>query len=791
MAPSTARLAAGLLVASVSTAFAQGTDPSGALPYAAAFDAREFLWSTSLAVSPDGQWVAYEARTQPADTNLSDRYQPNGTPSSVVGSKIYLSERSGASTITVCPGGSCWRPAWSPDGSSVAFYSDAGGAPQLWVYQRSSRRARKVSTAVVKAKLWAGDEPRWSPDGRSIYVPLAPEGEFHSPARPKLATTRKPGTITVLRGGAEAGGTTAAQQSEPRLAHFFRENLAAVAAVDVRSGQVRIVVPASATPKPSVLRLSPSGRWVTYLSVFQPHGDTSQVSTHDLAVAPAAGGAVRTVAAELPLLDTDYHRLNYRWHPTEDRLVYLKDAKLWLVDFGPDGPRAPRQLGAALGPLAPTVNWFNRDGRAVVVGIGPRDDKGYGDIRPAGFAVLPLDGGAPQRFTLDDARWTFRSLITADERTAWQPDGRSLTLVLEERATGETGVVRFDPERGGAEQVLWKGVARLDLLTGGGRHDDVFGTYEDYRTPPNVYRFPADFATKSRVSHLDPRLDSVAVGSVEIFQTTVPLYDGKLGQVRTAVLLPKGAKRGDRLPAIVMMYPGGDRTRMAAQFGGGNIVTVPNLVFTSRGYAIVLANLTLGPNREAGNPKHEMVDILLPQVYKAAELGYVDIERLAISGQSFGGYGTAAIISGTNLFRAAVAVSGVYDLPGTYGHLEDDGSSFWVGWSEGGQARMGTHPWANLRRYVDNSPYYQADLIRTPLLIVHGDADPAYHDGQKLFSALRRLDRPVEFASYAAQGHVITEWTRSAAVDAAQRMVGFYRKYLGDPAAGTRQALNR
>jgi dipeptidyl aminopeptidase/acylaminoacyl peptidase len=96
-------------------------------------------------------------------------------------------------------------------------------------------------------------------------------------------------------------------------------------------------------------------------------------------------------------------------------------------------------------------------------------------------------------------------------------------------------------------------------------------------------------------------------------------------------------------------------------------------------------------------------------VYRAAELGYIDLERVGIAGQSFGGYGTAAIVSHTNLFRAAVAISGIYDLPGIYGDIRPDGSAFWIGWSEGGQARMGTHPWANLRRYVDNSPYYQAD----------------------------------------------------------------------------------
>lgn len=772
-----------LLVPLLTASSRQAPDPPRALAYDLAFDVREFLWSTSLAVAPDGKRVAYAVRQPPADSNLSERFLSEGAPTSVVGSKIYITDRRGGRTVEVCPGGSCWRPAWSPDGGSVAFYSDSGGSPQLWVYERASGRARRVADHVVKAKLWAGDEARWSPDGRVLYVPLAPEGEYRSPARP-VARARPGERIVskVLRGGSEAEEVPEKERAAaPIDAHYLRENLAVMAAVDVRSGATRILVPGDAKHRPSVLRLSPSGRWLSYLSVFKDHGDTTQVNTYDLSAVPTAGGPVRVLAEELPVLD-DYHRLNYSWHPTDDRLVYLKDNRLWVVDFSGSEPAKPRQLAAELGELAPTLNWFTRDGRAVVVGTEPRNDQGYGEARPRGIAIVPLDGGAAARSALDDARWTYRGIVKTDERTVWQPDGASVTLLLEERSTGETGVVRFDP-RTGQSTVLWKGVARLGNLTAGGHHDFLVGTYEDLRTPPNVYQFPVDFSSKARVSHLDPRLDSVATGTAELFETIVPLYDGTLAKVRTAVILPAGAKRGDRLPGIVMMYPGADRSLAAEQFGAGSAVTVPNLLFTSRGYALVLANLTLGPDSAPGNPMHEMIDVLLPQIYRAAELGYVDVKRLAVTGQSFGGYGTASIISRTNLFRAAVAISGIYDLPGIYGQLDDEGGSFWPGWTEGGQARMATHPWANLRRYLDNSPYYQADKIFTPLLIVHGEEDMAYRDGQKLFAALRRLDRPVQLASYPGQGHVIDQWSRRSAIDAAQRMVAFYRKHLGDPAA--------
>src|SRR5512143_3077462 len=132
-----------LCAALVSTAAAQTTgpdrspvrrtvDPPGALPFDLAFDTREFLWSSTLSVSRDGRRVAYVVRRAPGNVNLSTRFQPNGTPSSVVGGKVYLTDRGASNRTTeVCPGGSCWAPALSPNGDLLAFYSDKDGPPQL------------------------------------------------------------------------------------------------------------------------------------------------------------------------------------------------------------------------------------------------------------------------------------------------------------------------------------------------------------------------------------------------------------------------------------------------------------------------------------------------------------------------------------------------------------------------------------------------------------------------------------------------------------------------------------
>ena len=776
---------AALALPTAAAAVAQQTappDPPGALPYDLAFGMASFIWDTQFAVSGDGRFVAYEVRLPPADTtaNLDERYQPNGTPSSMVGAAIRYTDMVTRRTVEVCPGGACWRPVWSPDGMSLAFFSDADGLPQLWVHDIAAGTSRRLSDEPVKPKLWHGDEPRWSPDGSTLYVGFAPEGPFRNPVRPAEVRPENPAGVVVLRSGSEAAAAPEAESAPPTpmTDHYAREHLVAVKAVDVRSGETRVLVAQDAESPAGTLRHSASGRWLGYLSTFRPESDTTQSTVMDVAVVPTGGGDAIPVVNNVPLTRGDYFGGSYAWHPSDDRLMYLDGKRMHLLDLRSGAPAGPVPLAPELGDVAPTVFAFTRDGRAAVMGVDVVDDQDYGDPRPRTIALVPLDGGPPATFAIDDERWTWDQVLKADERTAWQPDGQSVSVLVTERATGDKAVLRYDTATG-ASRMLWKARARLVNLTSGGSHDFIVGQYEDMRTPSNIFRFNADFSASERISHIDPRLDDVEVGTAAIFETTVPLHDGTLGTVKTAVLLPPGAARGDRLPAIVTMYPGSDVTRRAADFGGGSVFTVPNLVFTSRGFAVVLCDLTLGPNEQAGNPIRDMVDVLLPQVYRAAELGYVDLNRLAITGQSFGGYGTGSIITRTNIFRAAVPISGIFDLFGNYGRIDIDGGGFFLAWSEGGQARMGTHPWADVRRYLDNSPYYNADKIATPVLIVHGTDDMAYHDAGKLFSALRRLGKPAQLASYLDQGHVISSWRRASAVDAARRMVEFFQRHLG------------
>ncbi|MEO7967111.1 MAG: hypothetical protein ABIT38_24695 [Gemmatimonadaceae bacterium] len=144
---------------------------------------------------------------------------------------------------------------------------------------------------------------------------------------------------------------------------------------------------------------------------------------------------------------------------------------------------------------------------------------------------------------------------------------------MTERAKGNRAAVRFD-FAAGTSRVLWKGCARLADVTSDAGHTSAVAGYEDVATPPDIHRLSSAFARGERITRIEPRLDSVSTGTAEIFETRIPAYNGKLSTVRTAVLLPPGARRGDKLPAVVALgfacSHRGSRRDRSPQVVGGN-----------------------------------------------------------------------------------------------------------------------------------------------------------------------------------------------------------------------------
>lgn len=307
------------------------------MPYELAFTMRSPLSDGGSALSSDGKWLAYVVHTPPVQKPPMQEGEnswrtPNGTPPLMVGSRLFVTELGTGTTREVGPAnGNSWRPSWSPDSQRVAFFSDARGVPQLWAYDLPKPEARRVSETPLMPSPWEGDEAHWSPDGTEVYVPLRPSspGETGPEGGKRKRRTQDGLTVTVYGAGEEDGerADPAESKGDRRTEIFLRVHNATLGAINMKTGAVRIVVPAETTPRPAIPRLSPSGKWVSYLSVFSPRDPHSEEIIYDLAVAPSSGGPIHILASRLPVPNNTWG-WTYRWHPSRDLLVYLKDRRL-------------------------------------------------------------------------------------------------------------------------------------------------------------------------------------------------------------------------------------------------------------------------------------------------------------------------------------------------------------------------------------------------------------------------------------------------------------------------------
>jgi dipeptidyl aminopeptidase/acylaminoacyl peptidase len=183
----------------------------------------------------------------------------------------------------------------------------------------------------------------------------------------------------------------------------------------------------------------------------------------------------------------------------------------------------------------------------------------------------------------------------------------------------------------------------------------------------------------------------------------------------------------------------------------------------------------------------DLVKNVMPGVDKVVEMGVADPGRLGLMGHSYGGYSVLSLIVQTTRFKAAIASASQGNLISSYGQIGKDGSAWAVGWLEEGQGRMGGTPWQFRDRYIENSPVFYLDRVKTPLLIVHGALDNTVPPflADETFVGLRRLGKEVVYAKYEGEGHWQGEWGYANQVDYWNRVIDWFKSHLQDSGRAT------
>ncbi len=215
-------------------------------------------------------------------------------------------------------------------------------------------------------------------------------------------------------------------------------------------------------------------------------------------------------------------------------------------------------------------------------------------------------------------------------------------------------------------------------------------------------------------------------------------------------------------------YPIGERFSTDAQAlaGQGYLVLTAN-PRGSQGYGAAFATVTRGA---WGGLDH---DDLMTLVDAVVASGAADPARLAIMGESYGGYMTMWSVGRTDQFRAAIAENGISNLTsiGSFG----SGPAFW-------RSELGGDPWSILERALERSPISAVERIRTPLLLIHAELDGncPIDQSEELFAALRGLGRDVSFVRIPGEGHLVNLFGRPSRRRARLAIIdAFLARHLG------------
>lgn len=128
-------------------------------------------------------------------------------------------------------------------------------------------------------------------------------------------------------------------------------------------------------------------------------------------------------------------------------------------------------------------------------------------------------------------------------------------MIVDIKSNTKNAVLKFNLETK-SHDVLWKSESNVRGMIVSKETNQVFYIDESLNTPQNIYQASFDFSTITRLTDINPRQDFLGEITAVVIESTVPRYDGSLEKVETTILLPKGTKPNQQLPAIVEVYPG-------------------------------------------------------------------------------------------------------------------------------------------------------------------------------------------------------------------------------------------
>lgn len=459
----------------------------------------------------------------------------------------------------------------------------------------------------------------------------------------------------------------------------------------------------------------------------------------------------------------------FAWYSQQDSLWYtmnLKDRKpikqsagkqVAFYDEEHDVPSLPGPAGYA--------GWIENDRQFVVYDLF--------DL----WGLDPTGKKIPQNITNAEGRKTntrFRNIAIYSDKPFI---GHQNTLMLSafNETTKDGGFFRLSIGNPNQLVQLEAGPFKYSSPTKSKESDKILWTKGNFKIYPDLWISDLDFSNQLRVSDVNPQQKNYLWGSVELVKWSMP--DGK--DAEGLLYKPADFEPIKKYPMLVYFYEKySDQLHQHYVPKPSRSIISPTYC-SSNGYLVFIPDIIY----HDGYPGQSALDAILSGTRAMAELGFVDTTRMGLQGQSWGGYQTAWLVTRTNKFRAAMAGAPVSNMTSAYGGIRWESGMVRAFQYEEGQSRIGATLWERPDLYIENSPLFGADKVETPLLIMSNDGDGAvpWYQGIELYSALRRLGKPVWLLNYNGDEHNLAR--RANMKDLDIRMMQFFDYYLKDAPA--------
>jgi dipeptidyl aminopeptidase/acylaminoacyl peptidase len=306
-----------------------------------------------------------------------------------------------------------------------------------------------------------------------------------------------------------------------------------------------------------------------------------------------------------------------------------------------------------------------------------------------------------------------------------------------------------------------------------GRRAALVGSAPNH--PDELFTLEPDSEKAERRTNSNPWLSDRSLAKQEIVR-----YRARDGLELEGILIrPLDEAPGKRYPLILCVH-GGPEAHV--NHGWQTSYSRPGQVAAARGMAVFYPNYRGSTGRGVdfsklgqGDPAGKEFDDLVDAVDHLIDVGLAHPEKIGVTGGSYGGYATGWCCTRySERFAAGVMFVGISDKVSKVGTTDIPDEEYYV--------HALKRPWEMWDFLLERSPIYHAGNARTPLLILHGEADPRVHVSQslELYRHVKlRGQAPVRLVLYPGEGH--GNRNAAARLDYQLRMLRWFEHYLVGP----------